>query len=86
MNAFAGSEKEQDCKVTVEPKTTGGINVYLNSRLKHMFGKQMAESAIKGAKEMGMKHCNIIINDYNSLDFVIKARTKTAIRKLREAK
>ena len=36
----AGFEKPQDCKVNIQLKEEGGINVHLCSKLDHMFGKK----------------------------------------------
>ena len=93
--ASAGTVTKNDCQVTVAPGTEG-IEVELQSIVKHQFGDQMIQAArsmyeehIRAAarsmaEEMGVTAAKIKIEDKGSLDYVIRARTETAL--LRAAK
>ena len=79
--ASAGTVTKNDCQVTVAPGTEG-IEVELQSIVKHQFGDQMIQAARSMAEEMGVTA--VKIEDKGSLDYVIRARTETAL--LRAAK
>lgn len=79
----AGREKPQDCVVTVTLGACRGVKVNLNSKMEKMFGKAIVKAAKDAAKELCVKSAEITIDDYGSLDFVIRARTKTAINRAR---
>ena len=81
--ASAGTVTKNDCQVTVAPGTEG-IEVELQSIVKHQFGDQMIQAARSMAEEMGVTAAKIKIEDKGSLDYVIRARTETAL--LRAAK
>ena len=81
--ASAGTVTKNDCQVTVAPGTEG-IEVELQSIVKHLFGDQMIQAARSMAEEMGVTAVKIKIEDKGSLDYVIRARTETAL--LRAAK
>lgn len=86
MVGIAGFEREQDCLVKVILKDTGGLNIRINSKLKQLFGKLMLEAAKDAASEMKVENADIEVSDFGSLDFAIRARVKTAIRRARGAK
>lgn len=86
MVGVAGFEKEQDCLVKVTLKNTGGLNIHINSKLKLLFGKLMVEAVRAAAEEMKVENADIEVSEFGCLDFAIKARVKTAIRRARGAK
>jgi citrate lyase subunit gamma (acyl carrier protein) len=79
MIGEAGFERAQDCRVTVALKEEGGISVALHSKLEKMFGKLMIQSAKDELKELGVENADVEIFDAGSLDYVIRARVKTAV-------
>lgn len=84
MFGEAGFERTQDCRVTVTLKEKGGISVALHSKLEKMFGKSMVQSARDELKELGVENADVEIFDASSLDFVIRARVKTAVERARK--
>lgn len=84
MVGEAGFERAQDCRVTVTLKEEGGISVALHSKLEKMFGKLMIQSAKDELKELGVKNADVEIFDVSSLDYVIRARVKTAVERARK--
>ena len=83
MTGVAGYEDKQDCKVTVKLKKRGKLNIRLNSKMDKMFGKQIIAAAEEELDHLGVKYADVIIDDFNSLDFVIQARIRTAVRRAR---
>lgn len=79
MIGIAGKESQEDCMAKVELKTEGGLEVRVNSKVVEIFGSLIEKAAIEAAEGMGIENAIIEVNDFGSLDFVIKARVKTAI-------
>lgn len=79
----AGREKPQDCLVTVDLGRKRGINITLNSKMEKMFGDAIRKAVEDALKEVGVKAANVTVEDFGSLDFTIKARTKTAVSRAR---
>jgi citrate lyase subunit gamma (acyl carrier protein) len=80
MKALCGNEKTSDAVVTVDLDSVG-IEIEINSKLKNMFGKLMINAVEEALNEMNLKNAKIVVDDFGALDFVIKARTKTALRR-----
>ena len=76
MTGRAGFEKPQDGVVVVSLRDTGGIALQLHSK---------QESAQACLEELGVKNAAVEIQDFGSLDFVIRARLKTAVDRARRA-
>ena len=85
MIGEAGYEQSQDCKVTVKLKKRGKLNIVLNSKMEKMFGDQIKQKALEELEYLGVKHADVTIDDFSSLDFVIQARIRTAVRRARRA-
>ncbi|BES64949.1 hypothetical protein SANA_13880 [Gottschalkiaceae bacterium SANA] len=79
MTITCGYERKSDCVVTVM-LTDGDIDIEIYSKIEKLFGNQMRNAVKGGAEDLGVKGAKIIVNDFGALDFVIKARTKTALR------
>ncbi len=80
MIGVCGNEKDSDVLVTVD-LNCNGIEIIIESKLKKMFGKLMEKAVKETLEEMEIKNAKILVQDFGALDFVIKARTKTAIRR-----
>lgn len=78
-----GHEKKSDCLVTVE-LIDKGISVELTSKVETLFGSQIKHTAMAVANEMNIDNAIITIKDYGALDFIIRARLKTAFRRALE--
>ena len=81
MVGIAGNESAQDCLVKATIKEDGGIKIELKSKLEKLFGKQMRLAAETAALELGQENVVLEIQEFGCLDFVIKARVKTAIKR-----
>ncbi|MEW9124504.1 MAG: citrate lyase ACP [Thermotaleaceae bacterium] len=83
MIGIAGFEKEQDCLVKVTLKDEGGLNIDIKSKLKLLFGELMKNAVIDAVEDMKLQHGDIEVREFGCLDFAIKARVKTAIKRAR---
>lgn len=84
MKAVCGYEKNSDAIVAVD-LSVSGIEVEIVSKLKAMFGKQMEKSVRDALAELEVSNAKVTVNDYGALDFVIKARTKTAVKRAKKS-
>jgi citrate lyase subunit gamma (acyl carrier protein) len=74
--------KNSDAHVSVEIGGQG-IRVEIISKIKSLFGKHM-ECAVRDAcADIGVENAEIIVQDFGALDFIIKARVKTALKRAR---
>ena len=80
MVGVCGNEKDSDVLVTVDLNVTG-IEVIIESKLKKMFGKLMEKAVREVLSEMKAENAKVLVQDFGALDFVIKGRTRTAVRR-----
>ncbi len=83
MKAKCGNEKSSDALITVELEGLG-VNVEIESKVKSIFGKQIEKAVLDACKMLSVENALISVSDYGALDFVIRSRTKTAIRLARK--
>lgn len=79
MVAICGTEEDSDALISVDLKGEG-ISVNVTSRNKRLFGRHIEQAAREACAELNVSNAAIEIKDFGALDFVIKARTKTAIK------
>lgn len=76
--ARAGTEEKSDIVVTVSPGSEG-IRLELESTVARSFGNAIRTTIENVVREAGVTDVNIRASDKGALDYVIKARTKTAL-------
>ncbi len=76
-----GPRVRSDCAVKVELRPSGGLQVYLESKVAGMFGKRIESLMIHGCAELGLKNANITVDDKGALPFTLAARLETAVRR-----
>ncbi|MBS3741240.1 MAG: HpcH/HpaI aldolase/citrate lyase family protein [Candidatus Cloacimonetes bacterium] len=77
-----GKKIRSDCKVTLELRESGGIQVDLNSKVEDYFGNKIVSLAREELKFFDIKHARLLIEDSGSLDFVLAARVEAAVKQL----
>ena len=85
MTGHAGFDKPQDCSVTVTLRDAGGVAIFLQSKQEKLFGGAIRSCAESCLEELGVENALVEIQDYGCLDFAIRARLKTAVRRARGA-
>ncbi len=80
MVGICGNEKDSDVLVTVD-LDNNGIEIIIESKLKKMFGKLMEKAVREVLDEMKVENAKVVVQDFGALDFVIKGRTRTAVRR-----
>ncbi|WP_132996070.1 citrate lyase acyl carrier protein [Sporanaerobacter acetigenes] len=77
----AGSLESNDLIVTVNLNEREDLCIEIESIVKEKFGKQIEKVVRETLKEFGVNNGYIKIVDKGALDFTIRARLKTAIKR-----
>ena len=75
----AGTMESNDIMITVEPTTSGGIQVQLTSNVYQQFGRQIIEVIHDAATQYGVENALITAVDKGALDCTVRARVSTAL-------
>lgn len=81
MVGICGYEKDSDALVMVELEKNKGRKIEIHSKLEDMFKDYLKNDIVEILDEMKIDNVKVILKDYGALDFVVKARTKTAIKR-----
>lgn len=76
---MAGTMESSDISITIEPSEEFGINVILQSPLEKQFGKQIIKVIKDTISKNGVENAIVKAIDKGAIDYVIKARTETAL-------
>ncbi|MFH0766958.1 MAG: citrate lyase acyl carrier protein [Bacillota bacterium] len=78
--ASAGTFESNDCLITVKKQT--GMTIDIKSIVYDQFKDQINRVIQDTLKELNIKNIHVTINDKGALDYTIKARLLTAIRRM----
>ncbi len=78
--ATAGTDDAGDLSVVAEPADSG-IEIQIDSIVLRQFGRAIECSAREVLEELGVTDCRLTIQDKGALDYVIRARIETALRR-----
>lgn len=79
--AKAGTMESSDIYIMVQPNAEGGIIIDLESIVMKQFGKQIEEVILKTLEKLEVKNIHLIARDRGALDYTIRARVETAIKR-----
>jgi len=79
--AKAGTMESNDIYIMVQPNDEGGVLLDLESIVMQQFGKQIKEMILTTLEDMGVKDIHIIAKDRGALDYTIKSRVETAVKR-----
>lgn len=82
--AVCGTLQSNDCFVRITPGEEEGIVLFIESSVKESFGKQIEETIMKKLEDMGVTRCSLYIEDKGALDYTIRARVETAVKRANE--
>ncbi len=78
----AGPKVRSDCKITLELRQRGGIDIDLTSKVQALYGDSITSLCIDILRFFKIRNAKVIITDSGALPFVIAARLEAAVRKL----
>lgn len=79
--ARAGTLESSDIYIMVKPNEDRGIEIQLDSIVLKQFGDQIENVIRETLKELEVENVLVIANDRGALDFTIKSRVETAIKR-----
>ncbi len=79
--ARAGTLESSDIYIMVQPNESNGIEIQLDSIVLKQFGGQIENVIRETLKELEVENIKIIANDRGALDFTIKSRLETAVKR-----
>jgi citrate lyase subunit beta / citryl-CoA lyase len=80
----AGPKIRSDCHISIEPMSSGGVDINLESKVKVLYGESIIELAAEVIGYYGIKHAHVLIRDSGALPFVIAARIEAAVKQIIE--
>lgn len=78
--ATAGSLESSDVQVLVEPNQAG-IELEIESLVFNQFGQEIERTVREVLDDFNVSNIKILINDKGAVDYVIKARVETALKR-----
>jgi citrate lyase subunit gamma (acyl carrier protein) len=79
--AKAGTMESSDIYIIVQPNEGGGIMIDLESIVMKQFGKQIKKVILKTLNKLNIENIHVIARDRGALDYTIRARVETAIKR-----
>jgi citrate lyase subunit beta / citryl-CoA lyase len=76
-----GPDVRSDLWVELEPRTSGGIELAIKSKVDFMYGETNRKLVLDTLKTLGVEHARVTIEDTGALPFVILARLEAAVRR-----
>ena len=81
--AIAGTLQSNDCQVRIV-RGEGQVDLSIESSVMETFGKQIEKIIRETLEKLSVKDCKIFVEDRGALDYTIRARVETAVRRAYE--
>jgi citrate lyase subunit gamma (acyl carrier protein) len=79
---ICGSLESNDCLITAEKSDS--FSVVIESIVFDSFGEQIRKVIIETLNDLNISHIKVFCNDKGALDYTIRARLITAIKRMEE--
>ena len=79
--AKAGTAESNDILITVTPDESGKVTLELESIVKLQFGEVIERVILEQVRAMGVEGVKIAAQDKGALDYTIRARVETALKR-----
>jgi citrate lyase subunit beta/citryl-CoA lyase len=76
-----GEGVRSDCWVRVEPRSGGGLELRVRTKVEAMYGKAVRATCQAVLEALGVRDALVIVEDEGALDFVIAARIEGAVQR-----
>lgn len=77
----SGTLESSDIYIILMPNENGGIEVELESLVIKQFGDQIKKTIIDTLVDLGVKDAIVRAQDKGALDYTIRARVETAVKR-----
>lgn len=79
--AKAGTMESNDIYVMVKPNENKGLDIKIDSIVIKQFGKQIEKVILDTLEQLNIKNVILVASDRGALDYTIKSRIETAIKR-----
>lgn len=79
--AKAGTLESNDIYIMVMPNDEGGIELDFESIVMKQFGDEIRKTILNTLSDLGVKKAIVKAQDKGALDYTIKARVETAVKR-----
>jgi len=82
--AVAGRRGEgvrSDCWMSLELRDSGGLDIFLKSKVASMYGEAIMRLCREGLSFFGIEHARLEIDDSGALPFTLSARLETSVKR-----
>jgi citrate lyase subunit beta/citryl-CoA lyase len=76
-----GEGARSDCRVRVEIRAGGGIDLGVRSKVEAMYGEAVRRTCGAVLDALGVRHAVVSVEDQGALDFVLAARLEAAVKR-----
>ena len=76
-----GEKVRSDCWVRLEPRTSGGLELCIRSKVEAMYGDAVRATCRAVLETLGVKDAAVSLEDAGALDFVLAARIEAAVKR-----
>jgi len=76
-----GEKVRSDCWVRLEPRTSGGLELRVESKVDAMYGDAVRGTCRTVLEALGVRDAAVSVEDAGALDFVLAARIETAVKR-----
>ena len=80
VSGIPGPDIRSDCRVRYQPKSSGGLEVHIDSKVAVMYGRSIQRLAETALADLGVADGALYIEDFGALPFVIQARIEAAVK------
>lgn len=77
----SGTLESSDIYIILMPNENGGIEVELESLVIKQFGDEIKKTILHTLKDLGVKDAIVRAQDKGALDYTIRARIETAVKR-----
>src|SRR5690348_18491129 len=74
-------DTRSDCRVVFEPRSAGGIELELQSKVAAYYGNSISTDARSVLDTLGIHDARVLIEDAGALPYAIAARIEAAVRR-----
>lgn len=80
-SARAGTLESNDIYIMISPNFNGGTKLQIESTVIVQYGSQIRQTIIETLKELEVDNIEMVVRDRGALDYTIKARVETAVKR-----
>ncbi|MEI7706097.1 MAG: citrate lyase acyl carrier protein [Deltaproteobacteria bacterium] len=74
-----GERGRSDCWVEVEPRSTGGLDLSVTTKVEAMYGDRVRATCRDVLAALGVENARVVIEDRGALDYALAARLEAAV-------